>query len=86
VFTYDLEKEMELQTDHDELWFKEYKKKKCAHIQEIVTVSMLTEQQKEWMGEYELEPLTNPTCDDANKCVERMVMPNLFDTRRNCHN
>jgi hypothetical protein len=46
VFTYDIEKELELQTDHDELWFKEYKKKKRAHIQEIVDASMLTEQER----------------------------------------
>jgi hypothetical protein len=28
VFTYNLEKESEIQAEHDDLWLKEYKKKK----------------------------------------------------------
>ena len=44
IFLYDKEKELELQTEHDELWFKEYKKKR-AHVQEIVDASMLSEQE-----------------------------------------
>jgi hypothetical protein len=52
VFTYNLEKESEIQAEHDDLWLKEYKKKKRAHIQEIAHSSMLTEQEKEWMEEY----------------------------------
>ena len=83
VFTYDLEKELELQTDHDELWFKEYKKKKRAHIQEIVDASMLTEQEKESMEEYEPQFTPGKTYDNENKYVERVIMPNLFDIRRN---
>ncbi|MGH9926580.1 MAG: hypothetical protein ACRD5B_14510 [Nitrososphaeraceae archaeon] len=86
VFTYDLEKELELQTEHDELWFKEYKKKKRAHIQEIVDASMLTEQEKEWMEEYALQTAMHPTSDDTNRYAEHIVMPNLFDMRRNSHN
>jgi hypothetical protein len=31
VFAYDLEKEMELQTDHDELWFKVQEEKVRAY-------------------------------------------------------
>ena len=65
VFTYDLEKELELQADHDELWFKEYKKKKRAHIQEIVDASMLTEQEKEWMKEY-----AATVCDSIQRMIE----------------
>lgn len=86
VFTYDLEKELELQTEHDELWFKEYKKKKRAHIQEIVDASMLTEQEKEWMKEYALQTAMHQTSDDTNRYAEHIVMPNLFDMRRNSHN
>ncbi|MGH9911213.1 MAG: hypothetical protein ACRD4W_02110 [Nitrososphaeraceae archaeon] len=86
VFTYDLEKELELQTEHDELWFKEYKNKKRAHIQEIVDASMLTEQEKEWMEEYALQTAMHQTSDDTNRYAEHIVMPNLFDMRRNSHN
>jgi nitrogenase molybdenum-iron protein alpha/beta subunit len=79
VFTYDLEKELELQTEHDELWFKEYKNKKRAHIQEIVNGSMLTEQEKEWMEEYASQVKTGIQ-------VERIVFPNFFDMRaKNYH-
>lgn len=85
VFTYDLEKELELQTDHDELWFKEYKKKKRAHIQEIVVASMLSEEEKEWMEEYASQSILNPTYDDPNRYVERVIMPNLFDVHNNSH-
>lgn len=85
VFTYDLEKELELQTDHDELWFKEYKKKKRAHIQEIVVASMLSEEEKERMEEYASQSILNPTYDDPNRYVERVIMPNLFDVRNNSH-
>ncbi|MGH9926372.1 MAG: hypothetical protein ACRD5B_13455, partial [Nitrososphaeraceae archaeon] len=81
VFTYGLEKELELQTEHDELWFKEYKKKKRVHIQEIVDVSMLTEQEKEWMEENTTQSLTHPTYDDGGRYEEQIVMPNLFDMR-----
>ena len=49
IFLYDKENELELQTEEDELWLKEYKKKRRAHIQKIVESSMLTEQEKEWM-------------------------------------
>jgi hypothetical protein len=86
VFTYDLEKELELQTDHDELWFKEYKKKKCTHIQEIVNASMLTEQEKEWMEEDNLRSAIELTHYNTNRPVERVIMPNLIDMRRNHHN
>jgi hypothetical protein len=51
VFTYNIEKELELQDQHYELWFREYKRKKNVHIQEIIDASMLTEQEKEWMKE-----------------------------------
>jgi hypothetical protein len=81
VFTYDLEKELELQAEHDELWFKEYKKKKRVHIQEIVDASMLTEKEKEWMEENTTQSLTHPTYDDGGRYEEQIVMPNLFDMR-----
>jgi hypothetical protein len=85
VFTYDMEKELELQTEHDELWFKQYKKKKRAHIQEIVGASMLTEQEKEWVEEYAPQFTTGKTYDNENKFVERIMMPNLFDMCKNNH-
>jgi hypothetical protein len=80
IFAYAIEKELELQDQHDELWLKEYKKKR-AHIQEIVDGSMLTDQEKEWMEEYASPSLTRPTYDDTNRYVERVIMPNLFDMR-----
>ena len=85
IFLYDKEKELELQTEHDELWFKKYKKNKRAHIQEIVDASMLSEQEKEWMEEYVSESPTHPSYYATNRFVERVVMPNLFDMRRNNH-
>ena len=85
LFTYSLSKQMELEDLDNELWLKEYKKKRRAHIQEIVDASMLSEQEKEWIEEYaEIPP--HPTYDAANRFVERVVMPNLFDMRRNYHN
>lgn len=42
VFAYDQEKELELQTEEDEFLVKEYKRKKAAHIREIVETSLLT--------------------------------------------
>ena len=54
IFLYDKEKELELQTEEDELWFKQYKKNKRAQIQEIVDASMLSEQEKEWMEEVQV--------------------------------
>lgn len=86
VFAYDIEKELELQDKHDELWFKEYEKKKHAHIREVVNSSMLTEQEKEWMEEYASESPTHPMYDATNRFVERVIMPNLFDMRRDYHN
>ena len=59
---------------------KEYKKKRRAHIQEIVDASMLTEQEKESMEEYEPQFTPGKTYDNENKYVERVIMPNLFDT------
>jgi hypothetical protein len=81
VFTYNIEKELELQDQHDELWLKEYEKKKRAHIQEIVNGSMLTDQEKEW-----LEAYTPQFTTDINRQAERIIMPNLFDIRRHTTN
>jgi hypothetical protein len=86
VFAYDIEKELELQDKHDELWFKEYEKKKREHIQEIVDASMLTEQEIEWVEEYAPQFTTEITREKENGYVERVVMPNLFDIRRNSQN
>ena len=83
IFLYDKEKELELQTEEDELWFKRYKKNKRAQIQEIVDASMLSEQEKEWMEEYKLQSLSHPTDDNENRSMEHITMPNLFDMRRN---
>lgn len=83
VFAYSDTKQMELDDLNNELWLKEYKKKKRAHIQEIVESSMLTEQEKEWVEEYAPQFTTGKTYDNENKYVERIIMPNLFDLRRN---
>ena len=86
VFAYDLNKELELQAKHTDLWLKDYKKKKRAHIQEIVHSSMFTEQKKEWMEEYVPQYTTGVSYDNKGRCVERIVMPNFFDMRRGYHN
>jgi hypothetical protein len=85
VFAYSESKHMELVDLDTELFLKEWKKKKRAHIQEIVESSMLSEQEKEWMEEYALQSLPGQTYDNANGYVERVVMPNLFDMRRDYH-
>ena len=64
VFCYNLSKQMELEDLDNELWLKEYKKKRRAHIQEIVDASMLTEQEKEWMEEYASQFTTGRTYDN----------------------
>jgi hypothetical protein len=88
VFAYDLSKQMELDDLDNELWLNEYKKKKRAHIQEVVNGSMLTEQEREWMEEYSPEVTTDITYNDKeNRYEERTTMPNLFDMRaKNYHN
>jgi len=70
VFAYDLKKELELQTEHDELWFKEYEKKKRAHIREIVDSSKLTDEEIEMIREYGTVLLKDP----EGRYVERVVM------------
>ena len=63
---------MELEDLDNELWLKEYKKKRRAQIQELVDASMLTEQEIEWMEEYASQVKTGIQ-------VERIVFPNFFD-------
>ena len=86
IFLYDQEKELELQTEEDELWLKEYKKKMRAHIQEIIYSSMISEQEREWMKEYASQSMTDQTYDNEDRYLERIIMPNLFEMRRNNHN
>jgi hypothetical protein len=69
---------------HDELWFKEYEKKERAHIQEIVGASMLSGQEKEWLEEYSIKSPYQKN-ENKNRSLEQIVMPNLFDKRRNYH-
>lgn len=80
-----MEKESELRAEHDDLWLKEYKKKKSARIREIVHSSMLTEQEKEWMKEYVPQYTTGVSYDNKGRYVERIVMPNFFDINRSYH-
>jgi hypothetical protein len=77
VFLYDKEKELELHDQEDELLLEEYKKEKRTHIKEIVHSSMLSEQEREWM--------TEKTYENENRYIERIIMPNFFDMRRNSH-
>jgi hypothetical protein len=58
---------------------------KSAHIQEIVDASMLTKQEKDWMEQYELQSLSHLIDNNENRFAENIVMPNLFDMRRNYH-
>jgi hypothetical protein len=82
VFAYSLEKELELQDQRDELWFKKYEEKKRSHMREIVNGSMLSEQEKEWMEEYAPQLTTDIIyTDKENRYEEQVTMPNLFDMR-----
>jgi hypothetical protein len=83
VFAYDLSKQMELDDLDNELWLNEYKKKRRAHIQDIVDASMLTEQEKEWMKEYASQFTTDITHGKEKRYVERIIMPNFFDMHWN---
>lgn len=74
---------MELEDLNNELWLKEYKKKRRAHIREIVDASMLTDQEKEWVDEYVPQFTTGISGENENKQVEWIIMPNFFDMRRN---
>jgi len=78
---------MELEDLDNELWLKEYKKKRRAHVQEIVDASILSEQEKEWMEEYSPQVTTDITYNDKeNRYEERVTMPSLFDMRaKNYH-
>jgi len=80
VFLYNKDKELELQEQHDELWYTDYKKKKKEHIREIVDASMMTEKEIEEMRE-EFGPAIQ--MDSQNRYIERIIMPNLFDMHRN---
>jgi hypothetical protein len=82
VFLYNKDKELELQEQHDELWYKEYKKKKREHIRQIVDASMMTEKEIEELRE-EFGPAIQ--MDAQNRYVERIIMPNFFDVRKNYH-
>jgi hypothetical protein len=85
IFTYSLPKQMELEDLDNEIWLKEYKKKRRTHIQEIVDASMLTDCEKEWMKEYTSQSLMHQTDGNANGNMERVIMPNLLDMRRIYH-
>lgn len=86
IFTYSESKQMELEDLDNELFLKEWNKKRRAHIQEIVHSSMLSEQEKDWMEEYvSSQPITDTTCDNEKRYVERVIMPNFFDLRRQSH-
>ena len=78
VFLYDKEKELELQEQHDELWYTDYKKKKREYIRQIVDASMMTEKEIEEIRE-EFGPAIK--MDAGNWYIERIIMPNLFDMR-----
>ena len=78
VFLYDKDKELELQEQHDELWYTDYKKKKREYIRQIVDASMMTEKEIEEIRE-EFGPAIQ--MDAGNRYIERIIMPNLFDMR-----
>ena len=76
VFLYNKDKELELQEQHDELWYTDYKKRR----KNIFDASMMTEREIEEMRE-EFGPAIQ--MDSQNRYIERIIMPNLFDMRRN---
>ena len=82
---------MELEDLDNELWLKEYKKKRRAHVQEIVDASILSEQEKEWMEEYSPQVTTDITYNDKENryeersqclisliCAQKTIIKNLF--------
>jgi len=62
---------MELEDLSNELWLKEYKREKA---------------EKEGMEEYPPQLTTDMTHENEKRYVERVVIPNLIDMRRNYHN
>lgn len=77
VFTYNLSKQMELEDLDNESWLKEYKKKRRAHIQEIVDTSFLSQEEKEWLHEVFMNshPTFQQTFDPiSRRYVERVTM------------
>ena len=86
IFAYSDSKQMELDDLQSELSFEEWKRKRRAHIHEIVDASMLTEQEKEWMQEYAPQVITDISYNDKeNRYVERVTMPNLDMRAKNYH-
>jgi spore coat polysaccharide biosynthesis protein SpsF (cytidylyltransferase family) len=73
----------EIEDLDNELFLKEWKKKRRAHVKEIVHSSMLSEQEKELMKGYASQSVTVPIYDNENRYVERIIMPNFFDVRKN---
>ena len=73
----------EIEDLDNELFLKEWKKKRRAHVKEIVHSSMLSEQEKEGMKGYASQSVTVPIYDNENRYVERIIMPNFFDVRKN---
>lgn len=76
VFLYGKNKELELQEQHDELWYTEYKKKKRVHIRQTVDASMMTEEEIEEMRE-EFGPSIQ--LDAQDRYIERIIMPRFVE-------
>lgn len=68
---------MESEDLDNELWLKEYKKKRRAHVQEIVDTSFLSQEEKEWLyeGFISIYPTFQQTFDAISRqYVERVTM------------
>jgi hypothetical protein len=82
VWMYDLNKQSELEDLHNEMELEEYKKKKLAHIREIVDASMMTDKEIELMKE-EFGP--GIQMDAQNRYIERITMIDMLSARKNYH-
>jgi hypothetical protein len=82
VWMYDLNKQSEHEDLHNEMELEEYKKKKLAHIREIVDASMMTDKEIELMKE-EFGP--GIQMDAQNRYIERITMIDMLSARKNYH-
>jgi len=62
------------------------KGKSRTRKRETVETSFLSEEEKEGMEEYPPQLMTDMTHENEKRYVERVVIPNLIDMRRNYHN
>jgi hypothetical protein len=75
LFLYDKQKELEHVDLECDIKIEKWKKEKKAYTREIVQVSMLSEQEIEWLK----EDFQGAATVNINGFLERIIMPNAFD-------